>query len=278
MHQAPQTHCHALLLTVVLLAPACFAQSTQEAPLARVTLNSSLAVASHYMTHGFNVGDDKPNLQPTVTLGLPGAGLNFTYWASLPLDRGENRFDEHDVAVAWGNTLSVAGMTVPVRLGATYFHYPNQPVFQNRYGRAIQPVDHSGMKFSAGISSPSLTLGGAVVTRFDYDVYRWVPLHHDLFAPGTAQEIGLDLALPTLAQDSSDFASLGAPSLHVAINHHDGAFGVNPGWSHAYARLSLPFRLGPEFFQLDLTRQWSWEKTVSPDNENWAMLSWLRQW
>ncbi len=267
-----------LLLTAVLLAPACFGQAALETPPPRLTVDTSLAVASHYMTHGFNVGEDNPNLQPAVTLGLPGTGLSFGYWSSLPLDRLEDRHDEHDANVAWSDRLSVAGRLIPVRLGAVYFHYPNQPVAQNRHGQTIQPVDHSGVKLSAGLSSPSFDLGCGFLARLDYDLFHWQPVTTDLFAPGTAQEIGVDLAMPTLDHDPSAGAALGAPSLHYAVNHHDGAFNVKPGWSHAYAKLALPFRLGREFFQFDLTHQWSWEETVCRDDETWVMLSWLHRW
>jgi hypothetical protein len=267
-----------LLLSALLLAPACFGQPAMEAPPPRLIVDTSLAVATKYMTHGFNVGDDNPNLQPTVQLGLPGTGLSFIYWASLPLDRRDDRYDEHDAKVAWSDPLPVAGLLVPVRLAATYFYYPNLSVAQNRYGQSIKPVDKSGAKLSAGLSSPSLDLGGGFFARLDYDLYHWIPLTTDLFAPGTAQEIGVDLAMPTLDHDPSAGAALGAPSVHYAVNHHDVAFGVKPGWSHAYAELSLPFRLGRERFQLDLTHQWSWEESVCRDDETWVMLSWFHRW
>ena len=267
-----------LLLTAVLLAPACFGQAAMDAPPLRLTVDTSLAVASHYMTHGFNVGDDNPNLQPSVTLGLPVTGLSLGYWASLPLDRREDRHDEHDANVAWSDRLALGSFSIPVRLGAVYFHYPNQPIGQNRYGQTIKPVDQSGVKLSAGLSSPSVELGGGFLARLDYDIYHWVPLISDLFASGSAQEIGFDLAMPTLDHDPSAGAALGAPSVHYAVNHHDGAFGVKPGWSHAYAKLALPFRLVRERFQLDLTHQWSWEESVCRHDETWVMLSWYHRW
>ena len=273
-----QTHRIPLLLAALLLAPACFGQAVQEAPAPRLTVDTTLGVATAYSPHGFNVGDDNPNLQSTVKLGLPGTGLSFMYWSSLPFDRGESLYDEHDVQVAWRNKLPVAGQFVPVRLAATYFYYPNLPLSQNRYGQSIKEVDKSGAKFNAGLSTPSLALGGGYSLRADYDVFRFLPGYTDLFAPGTAHEVGLDLAMPTMDTDPAAGAALGAPSLHYAVNYHDGAFGVTPGWSHAYATLSLPFRLGHERFQFDLTHQWSWESTVCANDLTWAMLSWYHRW
>ena len=278
MDQSSPLHRLPLLLAFLLLAPACFGQAALDAPPQRLTVDTGLAVATKYMTHGFNVGDDNPNLQPSVKLGLPGTGLSFIYWSQLPLDRQEDFYDEHDLKVDWADQLAVAGKLVPVRLTTTYFRYPNRPVTKNRYGQPITPSDHSGLKLRAGVSTPSLDLGGGYLVRLDYDVYRWEPLRTDFFAPGTAQEIGADLAMPTWDHNPAAGAALGAPSLHYAVNHHDGAFNVKPGWSHAYAKLSMPFRLAREHFQLDLAHQWSWEETVCRNDETWAMLSWFHRW
>jgi hypothetical protein len=45
-----------------------------------------------------------------------------------------------------------------------------------------------------------------------------MPLQADFFAPGTAEAIGLGLALPTLYPEPAAGAAPGAPSLHSAVN------------------------------------------------------------
>ena len=62
-------------------------------------------------------------------------------------------------------------------------------------------------------------------------------------------------------------------NLAGSINYHTGAFGVEPGWSHATAQLATPFEIATFIITPSVNYQWSFEDTVDPNNDFWVMIS-----
>lgn len=238
---------------------------------------ADLAFVSRYITHGFDVGGDQPNLQPALTLQVPALGMWAQYWASLPLDRDERLYDEHDAVLGGTHALPLAGRNWQVRWLIDYFHYPNRPLAQDRAGTAITATDLRGLKLAAGVTTPALACDAYGISG-TYDAYHWTPLDGDLFAPGWAHDVGVEVAgrpghgvIATRWRESA--VELLLPSMRVAATYHQGVFGVAPGWSHATVQLRQGGRWGVLSADLSLAWQRSWEPTVDAADEWWVALA-----
>jgi uncharacterized protein (TIGR02001 family) len=103
-------------------------------------------VVSKYYWRGFNVTDDKPALQPGITLRHNPSGLWFNFWASLSLgNRPATRdTDEIDVTLALDRLL---GETATLTAGVIFYRYPR-----------LSTEENSTEEVFAGISFPEIPI------------------------------------------------------------------------------------------------------------------------
>jgi len=236
-------------------------------------LGVDLTYASTYMAHGFNVGEnDKPSLQPSVTVNFPLPGLQVVYWGAIPPDEKWDSLDEHDYLIKFNRTwFADECWAFNLHHYADYWIYPHLPVLEDKNGEPMDASHKDGLKFMTGVSFPKLIPIGSTTLIPFYNVYYWTPVQEDLFEPGTVQELGLSCACPL--PESLGLAKGQTLDVSTTINYNDGVFGVNPAWSHATAGLSSTFPLGAFKVTPAVNYQWSFEKTVDPENEFWATLT-----
>jgi hypothetical protein len=236
-------------------------------------LGVDLTYASTYMAHGFNIGeDDKPSLQPSVSLNLPLPGLQLAYWGAIPPDENCDSLDEHDYLVKFNRTWFASECwAFNLHHYVDYWIYPHLSVLEDKNGEPISASHKDGLKFMTGVSFPKLIPIGSTTIVPSYNVYYWTPVQEDLFEPGAVHELGLSGGWPM--PESLGLAKGQTLDASTTINYNDGTFGVNAGWSHATAGLSSTFPLGAIRITPAVNYQWSFEKTVDPEDEFWAALT-----
>jgi hypothetical protein len=227
----------------------------------------SVGTVSKYMQHGFNVGDDKPNIQLCAYKRLP-AGFGIAYFSSMPFDRSIKEKDAHHFALLHRKKLFVDEFyQCDWESYADYWIDPNR----NKNGKTWK-----GLKFSAGASLPNIIpLPGPDLVPA-YNVYAWTPVDDNLFDCGAVHEFRLSYPVP-LPDDWKLFHKNQTLDFSAAANYNTGVFGVEPGWSHNLYGIQTTFRQGR--FELLAGAYWqdSLELTINPEDEGYVELS-LRCW
>jgi hypothetical protein len=230
------------------------------------------------MAHGWNIGGNEPFVFPSVNVDAVAPGLQFALWTALALDRDLFENDEFDFLVKYGRTCRPdSRWAVNVHGYVDYWLYPHSDIVADKDGQAIPETEKIGMKYHAGVSLPNLLRLGPACLVPSYNYYYWMPVESDLFESGGAHEIFLAYALP-LAKFAATLKDKGTLSLSGSLTYHEGAFGTDPGWSHATAHLAMPLSLWTLCITPALNHQWSFEDTVNPTDELWATLSVSRGW
>lgn len=233
-----------------------------------------LTWASVYMTDGFKVAGDNPVMQPSVTVGLPATGLSGTVWSSLELNRGVQQYDELDFMAKYGRDL-FAGTAHAINLHGflDYWLYPRMDVYPD-INDDTNPQSKHGNKAHAGVSLTELIplWGSHIVPSYNvYYWFFWAQNRRDQYLGGAHHELMLSYSnfIPRfLPGTTAQFASVAG-----TINFNDGAFGVQPGWSHSTINLATgAYALGL-IFTVSVNRQWSYLASVDPGNELWTTLS-----
>ena len=236
---------------------------------------ANVAYSSLYMSDGFRIGGDHPVWQPSLELTVPVPGVSLALWSSLQIDRQNQQYDEYDLMAIYRHDFATdRRYAVNLHGYLDYWTYPKlNTVVLDSHG-APQSQNLHGNKLHAGVSMTRLLplLGSYVVPSYNlYYWLYWARNQSQLYQGGAHHEILLSYYhdLPKL------FAGL--PALYSGVsgsaNYNDGAFGVQPGWSHAIAQLSAGASAASWYCALSLNRQWSFIPSVDPDNELWTMLS-----
>ncbi|MHC5068091.1 MAG: hypothetical protein ACYTF0_05840 [Planctomycetota bacterium] len=129
------------------------------------------------------------------------------------------------------------------------------------------------MKYGIGVTMPNLVDlpadYGNLVPSYDYHYWDAYWGGHQLFEAGGTHVLTLDyryeaLPLPLIAQTTA--------------NYHDGAFGFEPGLSHATLSVSTTWSHEAWYISPGLHAQASFEDSVNEDDELWATLTvgWAR--
>lgn len=227
----------------------------------------SAGVVSKYMQHGFNVGDDEPNIQFTAYRQLP-AGFGLGYFSSMPFDRAMKEKDAHHFALLHRKKLFVdAFYQCDWESYADFWIDPNRKKNGKRW---------KGLKFNAGAALPNfLPLPGPDLIP-SYHFYFWMPVDRNLFTEGGIHELQLKYPIP-LPDGWKIFHKNQTLDLSAAANYNTGVFGVADGWSHNVYGAQTSFR--HKKFELIAGAFWqdSLEPTVNPEDESWVELT-LRRW
>lgn len=230
------------------------------------SLTTTLTWASRYVPDGFPVGGDHPAWQPDVRIDTPLPGFSIRFWGSIQAERAQKAFDEYDLILTYSHGFCPASrFAVTADVASYLWGFPNSSITVNRYGNAIRPHDMMGQKTWVGFSLPKLIPLGDSFLIPSYHYNYWLPLDGELFEPGGMHTLGLDYShsLPVFIPGTkSQSVFIGG-----TMNHHGGAFGVTPGWSHATMSTGAAADITDTLnASISVTYQWSFTESVNPED------------
>ena len=260
------------MMRAVLLAGLVMAFGAAQAEDNSIGVTADLTLASKYMTDGFNVGDNHAAYMPSLAVDTKVPGLYFQFWSALPMERNRQQYDEYDFMARYNHDF-FEGSLLKLNLHGYYDYwvYPHDEYTTDKNGTTIAAQSKRGQKVHAGVSLLELLpfFGSYIVPSYNY--YYWFPDQKDLFQAGAHHELALSYthALPVFIPG----AKKQDVTLGGSLNYHDGAFGVDQGWSHTTAMLGTSADLCGVTLGANINYQWSYISSVDPENEFWVMLS-----
>jgi uncharacterized protein (TIGR02001 family) len=133
-----------ILVSSILLfsAPQAFAE---------VGICSSVSLVSRYIWRGFDtIPNNKPAIQPSLTLNFGNSGLWCNLWSAIAL--ADPDFVELDFIVGYDQVLS---KRISLRTGVGYFTFPSYPSYPDK--NSTSPEIYLGTTFDFIPLCPSLT-------------------------------------------------------------------------------------------------------------------------
>lgn len=232
-------------------------------------VDASLTYVGKYMANGMDVGDDEPSIQPQIILSFAETGLYFKYWASFPIDRDHDISDEHDIILGYSrNVLADSRWAMNVRAYIDYWWCPHKHVTTDIDGDAISARDCGGLQYAVGLSLPKLIElpegSGSMTLTYDYKYWDGYWGKPDLYETGGTHIFGLDYAYTEL--ELPIFVS-------TTLNYHEGAFGIDPSWSHVTLSVSSKWTKGDWYVEPSVNYQETMEDTLNDEDEFWFALS-----
>ena len=226
-------------------------------------LNASLYVEStfttHYMSHGFDNGNNVESIQPVVAYQHPDfSKWTFKYWGNYAINRDEKSADEADVIIAYNDEFEI---TKDFKLGfntfADYFRF---------YNLDLGTKTFDGVKFNVGVSTGDLFSIADKEILIAYNWYYWDGVYHNKFKSGLEQELSAEYALG-IAGIEQDIHQ------KILLGYHHGAFNVDSGFSHFIYSSWVNFKIKEMNLKPQFNYQWSFEDTVNPEDELWLGLT-----
>ncbi|MGB2982147.1 MAG: TorF family putative porin [Candidatus Zixiibacteriota bacterium] len=133
----------AALLVSQLVAPSAFSQ---------IGVRTDLTVVSRYVWRGFDcIANDRPAIQPSITLDFGKSGVWFNAWSAFAL--ADTDFVELDLVVGYDRAFSEA---LSFSAGAGYFTFPSMPNYPDE--NSATPEVYAGVTLTSFPLSPNLTL------------------------------------------------------------------------------------------------------------------------
>ena len=117
-----------------------------------VAFDAQVTLVSKYIWRGFDtIADDRPAVQPSVTMAFGRSGLWLNLWSAVAL--ADTDFTELDIIAGYDRSLSEH---FTFSLGAGYFTFPSMPHYPDE--KSTTPEAYVGMTACSFPLSPSLTL------------------------------------------------------------------------------------------------------------------------
>ena len=133
-----------ILLTFILFLFASPAVS-------EVRMSSNFTIVSRYIWRGFDtIPNNKPSVQPSITINLGNTGLWFNLWSAIAIV--DTDFVELDFIVGYDKVLS---KDITLSTGVGYFTFPSYPNCPDK--NSTSPEIYLGTTFSSIPLSPRLT-------------------------------------------------------------------------------------------------------------------------
>jgi len=242
-------------------------------------VDADMTFASKYMSDGFKIGGDHPVWQPSIGLTTPLPGVSLAVWSAIQVDRDNQQYDEYDFMVNYGRDF-FTGLVYSFNLHG-YYDYWTYPKINFATPTTDAPDSSQNMhgnKLHAGVSMTNLIplWGSHLVPTYNlYYWLYWAQNRQDLFQGGAHHEFLLSYYhdIPRLIPGVQEQYVGGSAS----ANYNDGAFNVQPGWSHSVVALSTGVYAVGAVFALTLNRQWSFNPMVDPNNEVWSTISFTKR-
>lgn len=209
----------------------------------QIQISSNLTLVSRYIFRGSDIiRDNRPAVQPSVTLNLGESGVWFNAWSAVALV--DTDFVEVDLIVGYDKVLS---KDITLSTGIGLFTFPSYPNYPDK--NSSSPEIYSGATFSSVPLSPRLT------AYYDFNLgdgfYLTLDLQKSFYLGGQALR----------------------PTFLLGYTNQNKKFGVDPGLS------DICFGLSTDFFLKGLTLAPSLNyvivpnETVNEENEIWVGLS-----
>jgi hypothetical protein len=239
-----------------------------------------MTYASKYMSDGFKIGGDHSVWEPSAWLTTPLSGVSLMFWSAIQMDRQNQQYDEYDLMVRYSHDfMQRTRWAYNLHGYFDYWTYPKDNVQDPTVVGPDSSQNMHGNKLNAGVSMTRLLpLWGSFVVP-TYNLYYWLywaQNRSDLFQGGAHHELML-----SYYHDIPKFISgLGIEGQYVgtswSVNYNDGAFNVQPGWSHTVAQISTGAYSKGWNCSISINRQWSYISSVDPDNEVWSTFSFTK--
>lgn len=211
--------------------------------LSQVKMSSNLTLVSRYIWRGFDtIDDDRPAVQPSLTLNFGRSGLWFNLWSAIALV--DTDFVELDFIVGYDRVLS---KDIALSTGVGYFTFPSYPNYPDK--NSASPEIYLGTTFS------SLPLSPRLIGYYDFNV-----------GDGLYLSLDVQKSFPLGAKVFRSTFLLGYTTQYKN-------FGVDSGLSDICFGLSTDF----VFKRLTLSPSLNYvivpNETINQEDEIWAGLS-----
>ncbi len=250
----------------------CLSVSAQEQQ-DRLRVMFDLTVASRYVAHGINIGDDEAVVQPSVFLqNVFTPGLEFFVWTNFAIDREQHAADEYDFVVRYTRLLAPRSpFGVRAFALADYYVYPHYELPVNKNGKLIEKTDFNGFKLGSGIEFVNLIPPlGPVKLIPGYSLYYWTPIEKKLFEDGYANEFSLTCVVPLPIQERQLLF------IRAVRNYYSEIFGIERGLSHTSLHMATTFNFGHFQVRPTVNYQWTHEPTMNHEDEFWFSIALVR--
>ena len=211
--------------------------------VSEIQMSSTLILVSRYIFRGSDiVRNDRPAVQPSLTLNLGESGLWFNVWSAIALV--DTDFVELDFILGYDRVLS---KDITLSTGIGYFPFPSYPNYPDK--NSTSPEIYLGTTFSSIPLSPRLT------AYYDFNL-------------GDGFYLTFDLQKSFILR-----GRILRPTFLLAYTNQNKGFGVDPGLSDICFGLSTDF----VFKKLTLTPSLNYvivlNETINQEDEIWAGLS-----
>jgi uncharacterized protein (TIGR02001 family) len=211
--------------------------------IAEVAFDADVTLVSKYIWRGFDtITDDRPAIQPSVTMLFGQSGLWLNLWSATAL--ADTDFTELDLVAGYERPLSEH---FALSIGAGYFTFPRMPHYPDE--NSTTPEAYVGLTASSFPFSPSATL------YYDFNlgdgVYATLSLSRDFEVKGKT------VHLSSLAGYTRQYQGIG----------------VDPGFSDVCLGLSTDVGFRGLMMTPSLNYVIVPNRTVNDENEFWVGLS-----
>ena len=211
--------------------------------LSQIETSSTLTLVSRYIFRGSDIiRNNRPSVQPSLTLNLGKSGLWCNLWSAIALV--DTDFVELDFIVGYDKDLS---KDITLSTGVGYFTFPSSPNYPDK--NSTSPEIYLGTTFSSIPLSPRLT------AYYDFNL-----------GDGLYLTLDLQKSFPVWTKVFRSTFLLGYTSQYKNM-------GVDSGLSDICFGLSTDF----VFKKLTLTPSLNYvivpNETINPEDEIWAGLS-----
>ncbi|KPL05537.1 MAG: hypothetical protein AMJ73_00315 [candidate division Zixibacteria bacterium SM1_73] len=211
--------------------------------LSEVQMSSNLTLVSRYIWRGFDtIPNNKPSVQPSITLNFGKSGLWLNLWSAIALV--DTDFVELDFIVGYDKVLP---KDITLSTGVGYFTFPSYPNYPDK--NSTSPEIYLGTAFSSIPLSPCLT------AYYDFNL-------------GDGSYLTLDLQ-KSFALGGKVFCS----TFLLGYTNQYSNFDVDSGLSDICFGLSTDFAFQKLTFTPSINYVIIPNETVNEEDEIWAGLS-----
>lgn len=254
-------------------------ETTQTREKNPVKFTADATWSSKYIIDGFDVGGDKPVWQLSGKADLYDSGFSAMFWTALQVDRRYRQYDEQDFFLMYSKDfMKNSKYSVNLHGYYDYWVFPNNEAPRDQFGDPVGDSKKHGNKFQAGFSMPKLIPIGDSYLVPTYNLayqHYFAQEREDLYQGGAYHELLVEYYQPiALFIPGATYQYAGG---NAGASYHQGAFGVNAGFSHSKASMVTGVYALKSIFEATLNHQWSFEDSVNPEDELWTTVSFIRK-
>jgi uncharacterized protein (TIGR02001 family) len=210
---------------------------------AEVAFDADVTLVSKYIWRGFDtISDDRPAVQPSVTMVFGQSGPWLNLWSAIAL--ADTDFVELDLVAGYDRPLSEH---LIFSIGAGYFTFPSMPHYPDENSTTPEAY--------VGITAPSFPLSPSVNLYYDFNlgdgIYATLSFSRDFEIKGKAVHLSF------LTGYTSQYQGIG----------------VDPGFSDVCLGLSTDLGFKGMMVTPSINYAFVPNETINDENEFWVGLS-----